>query len=263
MGERFSHHFAVFVLACCVVQPARAESPAADLSTLEASAVRNRLFQVEKRFEIGADVSFQLVPRLIDVANFTLSVAYNPFEWLGVELRAGYAYSASTQLAQDIRTKYQSNSESQASDLTDNWALKANAVLGARFQPIYGKVNIVSALAIHFQFYLWAGAGVASLQKESIVLCAEGDRAACSNYVKSSRVAPVLGTAIGARFWLPTAGQRHGIKLEIRSLSFQDTFTVDAERAAVSPENPTGNGRTQNGQLTHVPQLDIGYAFIF
>ncbi len=230
---------------------------------LERSAVRGRRFQSAKRFELGVDVGFLVLPRLVDVVNFTLSAAYNPLEWLGIELRGGYAYSASSNLARDVQAKFVASNEPRATDLSDNWALKVNAVLGARFQPIYGKVNLLSEWPVHFQFYAWAGAGVGTLEKTSIVLCLDRQAGSCGSFVKSNRVAPLVGTAIGSRFWLPTSSDRHSFKLEVRGLSFVDSYVADATRSAVSADNANGDGILKSGPLTHLLQLDIGYAFSF
>ncbi len=34
-----------------------------------------------------------------------------------------------------------------------------NGSIGARWQPIYGKINLIAELPVHFQLYLWAGGG--------------------------------------------------------------------------------------------------------
>jgi outer membrane beta-barrel protein len=256
----------LFVFAQGSSALAQAPGNEADLSVpvvLERASVRNRLYAVARRFEIGAHVGVGLLPRLTEHFNFTASGAYNIVEWLAVEVRAGYAYSRPTLLAEDLQARFLRSSATQATDLTDNWALKANGLVAFRFQPIYGKMNLLSELPIHFQFSLSLGAGVGFLEQQSIVLCPNRQGNGCSAFLKSTRVAPVFGGAFGFRFWIPGLGDRHSLRLEVRDVSFVDSYIEGATRAEVNVDNPTGNGTLKTGGLTNVVQLDIGYAFIF
>jgi len=71
---------------------------------VEKVAVRNRLFSVEGRWEVGANAGFSILSRLTDHYNLNASVAYNPKDWFGLELRVGYAISRHTSLADQIQT---------------------------------------------------------------------------------------------------------------------------------------------------------------
>ncbi len=255
--------FLLALATSAMAQPVANEADIEAPVVLERASVRNRLYTVAKRFEVGAHVGIGLLPRLNEHFNFTASGAYNITEWLAVELRAGYAYSRPTLLAEDLQARFLRSSATQATDLTDNWALKANGLVGLRFQPIYGKMNVLSELPIHFQFSLSLGAGAGFLEKQSIVLCPNRQGNGCSGFLKSTRIAPVFGGAFGFRFWIPGLSDRHSLRLEVRDISFVDTYIEGATRAEVSADNPTGNGTLKTGGLTNVVQLDIGYAFIF
>lgn len=240
---------------------------------VEKVAVRNRLFSVEGRWEVGANVGFSILSRLTDHYNLNASVAYNPKDWFGLELRGGYAISRHTSLADQIQEDFfNSNTVSKANDAADLWTLSWHAVLGARFQPFYGKINLMSELPIHFQFYLWAGGGVGGLQRESLALCA--DRAACIAYLADRRlptafetgtkVSPLVSLALGFRFFIL---QQHSVKIEVRDWSYLDSFRTDVTRVCQSGVRGCATAAdgtlSPNAGITNLVQFDLGYAFIF
>ena len=225
---------------------------------VEKVAVRNRLFSVEGRWEIGANVGFSILSRLTEHYNLNLSVAINAKDWFGLEARGGYAISRHTSLADQIQTDFFANNTiSKANDAADLWELTAHGVLGVRFQPIYGKINLMSELPIHFQFYLWAGGGVGYLKRQSMVLCAERRSAReCGAFLTENKISPLVSVALGFRVFLPFSG--HSVKLEVRDWSYLDSFKIGVDRA-------TGAGGTNspNAGITNLVQFDLGYAFIF
>jgi outer membrane beta-barrel protein len=252
-------------MSCLVVMSASAAFAQEEEEIVEKVAVRNRLFSVEGKWELGANVGFSLLSRLTDHYNLNLSVAWNPKDWLGLEIRGGYAISRHTSLADQIQTDFFANNTiSRANDAADLWELTGHGVFGLRFQPIYGKINLMSELPIHFQFYLWLGGGVSGLTRESMVICP--DRAACLAYfddpslatpfATETKVSPLVSVALGFRFFLPFSG--HSVKIEVRDWSYLDSYLVNIDRA-------TGTGGTPapNAGITNLVQLDLGYAFIF
>lgn len=245
---------------------------------VEKVAVRNRLFSVEGRFEVGANVGFSLLSRLTEHYNFNASVAWNVKDWLALEVRGGYAFSRLTSLAEQIQGDFFANTTiSKANDAADAWRMNGHGVLGLRFQPIYGKINLVAELPVHFQLYFWIGGGVGGFQRESIVMCP--DKAACTAYladgdgdgsadrlgptpfVVDTRVGPLASLALGFRFFV-TSG--HSLRLEVRDWSFLDSYFINIDRATSSVGNPTSGGMASpNAGITNLMQIDIGYAFIF
>src|SRR5579883_2460846 len=71
--------------------------------SLEKVVVRNRLFTLDGRFELGVNAGFTLVSELTNHYNFTLDLAYNVSDQWAVELLGGYAISGHTGLAQQIQ----------------------------------------------------------------------------------------------------------------------------------------------------------------
>ncbi len=230
---------------------------------VEKVAVRNRLFSVEGKWEVGGNVGFSLLSRLTDHYNLNVSVAYNVKDWFGLELRGGYALSRHTSLADQIQTDFFANNTiSKANDAADLWEMTANAVIGARFQPIYGKINLMSELPVHFQFYLWAGGGFGLLKRESMVLCTNKSSArVCDAFLTETKPSPLVSIALGFRFFVLSG---HSIKVEVRDWSYLDSYFVNVDRAAATPGNPTAGGTlSPNAGITNLVQFDLGYAFIF
>lgn len=240
---------------------------------VEKIAVRNRLYNVENRWELGANVGFAVISRLTEHYNFNLSGAYNILDWLGVELRAGYALSMHTSLAQQVSDGFYANSSvTKANDLADLWEMKANGIVGIRFQPIYGKINLMTEYPLHFQLYLWAGGGAGMFERTSLVICpVKTSRSECGEYFSESKVSPIVSGALGIRFFVPgvtsagtVVGQRHSIKVEVRDWSFLDSYYTGVSRADSSPANPTAGGAlSPDAGITNLVMLDIGYSFIF
>ncbi len=246
------------LMSCLVLMTAQAAFAEDETQELvEKVAVRNRLFSVQGKWELGGNVGFSLLSRLTDHYNFNVSVAYNPKDWLGLEVRGGYALSRHTSLADQIQTDFFANNTStKAADAADLWQLTAHGVFGIRFQPIYGKINLMSELPIHFQFYVWAGGGVAALKRQSMVLCATRVSAReCGEFLTENKVSPLVSIALGFRFFVI---QGHSVKVEVRDWSYLDSFLVNIDKA-------TGQGGTPspNAGITNLVQFDLGYAFIF
>lgn len=270
------------LMSCLVLLTASAAFAEETDELVEKVAVRNRLFSTEGRFELGGNVGFSILSRLTEHYNLNLSVAYNAKDWFGLELRGGYALSRHTSLGNQIQADFFTNTNiSKANDAADLWRMTWHAVVGARFQPFYGKINLMSELPIHFQFYIWIGGGVGGLDRESMVFCT--DQAACSEYLKDndgdgdadrigatpfqidSKVSPLVSVALGFRFFLPFTG--HSVKVEVRDWSYLDSFTINASRTC----QPGGAGcvtagdgvPSPNAGITNLVQFDLGYAFIF
>jgi len=252
------------LMGCLVMLTASAafaEDEADEL--VEQVAVRNRLFSVDGRWELGGNVGFSLLSRLTDHYNFNISGSYNVKDWFAFELRGGYALSRHTSLADQIQTDFFANNTiSKANDAADLWEMTANAVVGARFQPIYGKINLMSELPVHFQFYAWLGGGFAYLKRESIALCSQKVSAReCGEFLTEFKPSPLVSIALGFRFFVV---QGHSVKVEVRDYSYFDSYFVNVDRAAASPANPTAGGTpSPNAGITNLVQFDLGYAFIF
>lgn len=235
---------------------AYAESEGEEL--VENVAVRNRLFSVKNRFELGAHFGLSILSQLTEHYNLNLTVAYNLADWMALELRGGYAISRHASVADEIQSYYRDRASRDGQGAPDLWELTGHGVFGLRFQPVYGKINLVSDLPIHFQMYIWAGGGAGYLKKEEIDICAQpktGGSVECPDFQKSNKISPLVSLALGFRFFLPF--EHHSLKLEIRDWSFLDSYESNVRRDTnVGTPSP-------NAGITNIVQLDVGYAFIF
>jgi outer membrane beta-barrel protein len=241
-----------------------AQSADDEAELVEKVAVRNRLYNVERRWEVGGNVGFTLLPRLTDHYNLNVSVGYNILESFALELRAGYALSQQTSLADDVKREFFKQVNVRINDFSDLWQMTVNGVLGIRFQPIYGKLNLLAELPVHFQLYLWAGGGAALLNRDSLMICLQRSGGECGQYFNQTKVSPLVSLALGFRFFV---AQKHAVRLEARTWSFLDSYFVGVDQASVSAANPTAGGTAAGNNgiagITTISQIDLGYSFIF
>ncbi len=246
-----------------VMVAGNAWAQAADEAELvEKVAVRNRLFTVANRWEVGGNVGFTLLPQLTDHFNFNASVAYNLVEWLAVEARVGYAYSRQTALADQVKSAFLTQaSRTRINDFSNMWQMGPNGVAGIRFQPVYGKLNLLAEVPVHFQLYLWAGGGVGLFERSSLLICTQRSGSTCNGYLAESKVSPLVSLALGFRFFIIG---KHAVRLEVRTWSYLDSYFVEVDRAQVTANNPTAGGRAApSAGITTLSQIDLGYSFVF
>ncbi len=239
--------------------------------------VRNRLFQPEGNFELSVGVGVPVLTHL--TAHYTLDVglAYNLFNTLGLEARAGWALSRQTGLARSISESFLDREDKKITDeLEDLWQMDLHGVAGVRWAPVYGKLSLVADIPAHFQAYVWAGGGLGSFKRQSVIQCAnvvnrdlgicdnrtdplDRDSASQSYWATETRVAPVGSAAVGFRFFIQ---ESHGLRLEVRDWIFQDQYRVGLSREDWEAGRKTGTPAQSPG-LTHLVQFDIGYTFLF
>ena len=263
-------------LTLCLAAPrAQAQQDA----VLENVVVRNRLFSVKHRLEASVSAGVNVRTYLTAHYNFNVGLAYNIFESLAVEGRAGYALSRHTGLAHSVAEQYlaERSAQSQGVDeLSDLWEMDAHAVAGLRWAPVYGKLSLLAEVPVHFQSYLWLGGGVGRFTQESVVACNQvvnRERGICDNrtdpedrstateryWATDSRAAPVVSAAFGLRFFI---GNHHGVKLELRDWAFRDQYRVDMLRAEYEAGQESGTFASSPG-ISHIVQFDLGYTFLF
>jgi outer membrane beta-barrel protein len=265
------------VLASMILAMTALSAAAQQEQTLEGVVVRNRLYQPAGNLEFSPSVGVSMLTYLTAHYTLDLGVAYNLFDTFAVEGRAGYAFSRQTGLARSISESFLNRDDKKITDeLEDLWRMNLHAVAGLRWAPVYGKLSLMSEVPAHFQAYVWAGGGVGSFQRQSLIQCTQVvnrdlgicddrsdplDRSTASEnfWVKETRFAPVVSAALGFRFF---AFERHGVKFELRDWVFRDAYRVELSRDDWEAGRETGSPATNPG-LTHLVQFDIGYTFLF
>ncbi|WP_082175928.1 outer membrane beta-barrel domain-containing protein [Archangium gephyra] len=252
-------------------------SASAQEQVLDPAAVRHRLFSPGERLEASFTVGLPAREYLTAHYNLNAGLAYNFFNTLGVEARAGYALSRHTGLARSISESFLAREDKKLTDeLEDMWEMNLHGVVGARWAPIYGKLSLLADESAHFQAYLWAGGGLASLRRQSVIQCTnvvnrdlgicdnrtdpnDGTTATQSFWRVDTRVAPVATGAVGFRFFMSNG---HALRFELRDWVFTDEYRVNVERELWERGEDSGTPAPNPG-LTHLVQFDIGYSFIF
>ena len=203
---------------------------------VEETAVKNRLFKVEKRWEASLGVGFTAMPRLTEHYVFDAHVAYNFLESLAVEGIGGWAYSRQTSIARSISGMQPAGGRTP-DEMTDLWELTGHGLVGARWQPLYGKIGVFSE-AVHFQIYGWLGAGAGFFRR-------------FPEWTTSSfreQVGALFSVALGGRIFWSGLGDHHALRVEVRDFSWIDSYTTSA-------------GRQQG--LTNLVTVQVGYTFLF
>lgn len=245
-----------------------AQAPdAAGEQLIESVAVRNRLYTPRGRWEIGVSGGLTLLTRLTDHYLFNLGAAYNFSNELAAEVRGGYAYSRQTglarQVAEELLKRDPFDEVTVTNDFSNLWQMEANAVAGLRWAPIYGKISLMAEVPVHFQTYVWAGIGAGTFHRQSLVMCLRVESRVdgrCASYYEEDKFAPVASGAIGFRFFTHQGG---GIKLEVRSWMFPDSYREEINRLDAETTG-TPNGRAAaNPGLTNLVLFDLGYSFLF
>jgi outer membrane beta-barrel protein len=245
-----------------------------DEALVEKAVVRNRLFSTSKRFEIGLNVGFSVLSQLTDHYVFDINAGFNITDWFAIELLAGYAYAQHTSLADDVQSKFEMNNATSADDLRNLWEMTANGFLGVRFQPIYGKIGLFAEYPLHFQFYASLGAGGGLLTRTSTVICnhvtsklsnGKPNFTTCDQFLQETKGSFIGTAALGMRFFVPVIGNNHSVRFEVRGFLWPDSFFTDVNReiAATNTNNPTGGGTLHQDGVTFLPQIHIGYAYMF
>ena len=245
---------------------------------IERVVVRNRLFQPGGKIELAPSVGFTLVNRLTDHYNFNLGVAWNMSDTLALELRGGYALSRHTGLANQVGEHVMQRDPNPprrdlvvVDDLSGLWEMKANGAIGVRWAPVYGKISLLAELPVHFQAYLWAGAGAGTFHRQSIVYCAttpDRGTGACGadndQWLTEDKVSWLGSAAFGMRFF---THQKGAIKIEVRDYMYPDAFLEDIDRTVSEKSGDTTSPATgtpaSNPGLINLVLLDIGYTFFF
>lgn len=246
---------------------AQNQPSATNQALIEHVVVRNRIYNMKSRFELTPTVGLTVVTKLTDTYNFNLGVAYNVSDTLGFELRGGYAYSKHTGLADQVSEHLLQRDPKKEVKVTDDmtglWEMKANGVVGVRWAPLYGKISLMAELPVHFQAYLWGGAGVGTFDRQSIVYCQSVESrtdGTCANWLTEKNKIKWLGSvAAGMRFFTHQGG---GIVVQLRDYVYPDSYLVEIDRSVAETGAESGKPATSPG-LINLVQVDLGYSFIF
>jgi len=241
---------------------------------VEKVAVKNRLFNTRGRFELGLNLGFSVLNQLTEHYTGNLNISFNFVETFAIELLAGGSYTRHTSLANQVADNFNKSNVMSSDDLSNLWEMVANGTLGLRWQFLYGKIggllqDVLLGNPIHFQFYVAVGGGAGFFKRESVVICNQTSTGRvggeCLQYLTETKASPVVTLALGWRFFLPTIGNNHSLRVEVRDFSYFDSYVENFNRAAaLTPGNELGNGTpVSNPGISNLVQVHVGYSYMF
>ena len=251
--------FLLFAAICTSALTARAE-PATYTPPVPAG-VQGKLYRMSNRWEVGASFVAAVNTPLVDQYGTIVSVTYHPNEWadFGVEMVANRTSlsSVSSQIRSGLppRSNALNGRPNTGDEISNVEQLRHGVLVVGRLAPIYGKVNLASELAVHFQAFVLGGVGAAAFRHESLNLCASPGTSACSagDFQTTTAVRPLGEAGAGMRVYL---GQRWSLHGEFRGFIFPATSIQNAD--LTQPD--TGATRKFLG---FIATLGIGVSAIF
>jgi outer membrane beta-barrel protein len=226
----------------------------------DANRVQRKLFTMSHRWETGLAFTTALNTALVDDSGALASLSYHPNEWLDYGVDALVAATGLSGLAQQVRANLPARTTSSGAplvrdEITDADQMRAALLGTARIAPIYGKLNLASELALHFQAFVLGGGGAALVRHESINLCSTPGAGACpaGAFATSNALRPVAQLGGGMRFYF---GQRFSVRAEVRAFLYPATYVRGADLTVPG----SGTGQRYLGLLT---MLGLGASTLF
>ena len=239
-----------------------------DDDVLERVVVRNRKYTTWQKFEVTPTIGFSLTNRLTNNVNFQLGLAYNLSENWAIEARPGFNTTSLSGIGETARDQIYARGGGEAQSATDDfpdmWGMQWQALLMPRWTPIYGKLNLVTELPIHFQAYLTAGGGAVGLARESITYCQNGGAqlGECAQYLEEEKTTWLAAAGGGMRFFV---SEMFTLRFELLDYIHPDEhrtgILLNAARDEAVGSDPQ-QGTVESG-LTHVLMFNIGASVLF
>lgn len=233
---------------------------------VEKVVVRNRIHHSQGKWEVNPGVGFSLSNQMTEHINFELGLAYNIWETFALELRGGYAMSGLSSVAEQVQEQFRNpvqapdepGRENLLKDFKDLWQLQWSALVLPRWQPIYGKVNLVTELPVHFQLYLTAGGGMVGLHRESTLYYQGGQ------FLEEDRQSFAIAGGGGMRFWLADWAM---FKVELLDIAYPDQYLEQVSRYQASLEapgaEPLAGQEAASPGWTNLLFINVGTSFQF
>ncbi len=243
----------------------------------EAVVVRNRLYSASNRFELQLNYSFGVANTLTATQGPVLDLAYHFHEAWAIDLLVGYMFGGVTDLLGQAQcpsggsttcgtSVFHSIKPGGFNDFPNLWTLNGLDVqLGVRWEPVYGKLSLFTAVPVHFKWYVGIDGGAAQFSRTSFDFCAQplnasGDcpKDSGGNYetLQENRWSWVASAATGLRFiFARQAALNLGLREYVWGDNYRTGFT--ASQFGQPPPSPTKSGIT--------PSLfaDLGLSWTF
>jgi outer membrane beta-barrel protein len=196
------------------------------------TVVQRKLYTMSNRWEAGLLLGTALNQSLVDHYGALLSVTYHPNEWADYGVEAGANYTRISGLGDEVRSQLppranpRNGTPNTGDDLRGADQMRGVLLAVARVAPIYGKLNLASEVAVHFQAYALAGAGVGMFRHDSLDLCASPGTGACEAFASDTTTRPVGEIGAGMRFYL---SRTLSLRTELRAFLHPATVVRGAD----------------------------------
>jgi len=241
----------------------------------EAVIVRNRSYSASNRFELQLNYSFGVANTLTATQGPVLDLAYHFHEAWAIDLLVGYMFGGPTALlgqaqcpgaAGTCNSVFTGLAGKPLNDLPDLWTLNGlDAQIGLRWEPIYGKLSLFTAVPIHFKWYVGIDGGAAQFSRQSFDYCTSYNGADCNKNsggfetLQENEWSWVGSFATGLRFIF---ARQAAVNLGLREYLWGDTYRVKFTQADLT-SNPQGVGIKTQGGLTPSLFADLGLSWTF
>jgi outer membrane beta-barrel protein len=253
----------------------------------EQAAVRNRYYKDDAKLEVMLMTGISLANTLTSMYTPAVNIAYHFDEVWAIEAIIGYAAGGVTSLqagAQNpvsaagsgkttsvFQNAYTQNR--QYNDLANLWTMDGfNAQLGARWEPVYGKLSLLTTIPIHFKWYLDADVGISQFTRNSLYYCHNYSTSA-DNCVLTDSNNPTgtYQTVQGSRWsWVGSIGtgmrfiflQKASLLIGLREYLWNDMYQTGFSGQDFV-NKPNGNGGTTQHGITPTLFVDLGLSWTF
>ena len=193
------------------------------------TVVQHKRYPMTGRWETGVLLSAGLNDALTEHYGVVLQQRYHPNEWLDFGVDGLFNYTALSSLVDQIREKLPPRQDSAtqrgniADELNNASQLRYGVVGAIRLAPIYGKLDLASEVALHFQAFAMLGAGAGFVHHESVNLCATAGSGACQpgQFQVDDSLKPLGQIGVGLRFW---TGQHVTLEAQLRANVYPDSY---------------------------------------
>lgn len=258
---------ATMVAGLGIATAAEAKNPAQEAlaeirgETKPVPTIQNRFFTKENRFEIAPFAGYVPNNSFAEVPVGGLNLAYHFSETLAAEGMFLYGPNTGnggvkglTKTLLDI--SYQGDQNTTFQQPLDRFTL--GAVFGARWSPVYGKINLVGEGVLNFDWYLVTGPGLVLITKDVATVSQEyKDCGGCDPDIAVA-TNPTAGTdpyftwdlGLGFNFFL---SQTIALKLDARGLFY---YGPEADYGNIDPT--TGQAKELASELHSVFVTGLG-----
>lgn len=266
---------------------------AAGASEPDSTVVKNRLYAASGRLELGVNYEFGLANTETATQGPVLDIGYHVSEAWAIDLLLGYMFGGPTDLAGQAQCPGSPNASggnaqcpntpsaksvfsnvattttaTGLSDAPNLWTLNGlTAQVGVRWEPLYGKLSLLTALPVHFKWYLGLDGGIAQFSRDSLGFCTsyntttnDCNKNSDGSYMtlQERKFSWLASASTGLRFiFLRNAALTAGL----REYVWGDSYRVHFTAADFSP-SPKASIATQSG-ITPSLFADLGLSWTF